>query len=240
MKNRIWMRATSWGLALGLVALSGAAWAGEAEDAQKKVDKRRVVVYGPDGKRQVIEGDSPLMRRGYLGVGLTDLTPELRAHFGVPEGEGVMISSVESGSPAEKAGIKVGDILTSVDGQQIEASWDVRSKVRRLEDGQQVPVELWRNGRAQTVTVTAAEREIAEMDMGPLLEKLRGADARPMVLQMDRDELRKRFPNLDRMERGAPAPGRRLSSPREAELEKRLKELEKKLDELQKQLDKKN
>ncbi|HEY0510785.1 MAG TPA: PDZ domain-containing protein, partial [Thermoanaerobaculia bacterium] len=129
-RNRKGFRAAVWGLALGLAAVMGTAGAVRAADADgndpgKTVVKKRIVVVDQDGKQKVWEGNGPLVRRGYLGIGLTELTPELRTHFGVPEEAGVMVSKVEPGSPAEKAGIKVGDILTRVDGNAIKSSWDI-------------------------------------------------------------------------------------------------------------------
>lgn len=233
MRNGKMFRATAWGLALGLLGLAGAARAEEQKDV-KKVE-RRVVVVDKDGKRQVFEGDGPLMRRGYLGIGLTDLTPELRAHFGVPEGEGVMVSKVEAGSPAEKAGVKVGDILTSVDGQAIKSSWDVMAKVRRIEDGQQVPVEVWRDGRAQNLTATIVERERSELEMSPMLFR-GGEGGEPLVFHLDRDKL---MSWTEGMEKGGEGRVLRLGPGREAELEKKLKELEKRIKELEQQIERK-
>lgn len=247
MRNPRMCRAMAWGLALGLTILAGAARAEEEGQNVKKV-QHRVVVVDKDGKRQVFEGDGPLMRRGYLGIGLTDLTPELRSHFGVPEGEGVMVSKVEPGSPAEKAGVKVGDILTSVDGQAIKSSWDIMAKVRRLEDGQQVPLEIWRNGRAQNLTASVVERERSELEVSPFFFK--GGDGEPMAFRIERDQLqgwkpediekfKERFKDADVL-RVAPEGRRLLVSPREAELEKKLKQLEKRIQELEQQLDRKN
>ncbi|HEY0513278.1 MAG TPA: PDZ domain-containing protein, partial [Thermoanaerobaculia bacterium] len=129
MSNRKGFRAAAWGLALGLAAVMGTAGAvradGDGNEPGKQVIKKKIVVVDQDGKQKVWEGNGPLVRRGYLGIGLTELTPELRTHFGVPEEAGVMVSKVEPGSPAEKAGIKVGDILTRVDGNAIKSSWDI-------------------------------------------------------------------------------------------------------------------
>jgi membrane-associated protease RseP (regulator of RpoE activity) len=233
--------------ALSLTLAGSALWAHPGDekekDKEKKVERHRVVVIDKDGKRQVFEGDGPMMRRGYLGIGLTDLTPELRSHFGVPEGAGVMVSHVDEGSPADKAGIKVGDIVTRLDGKDLESSWDVRARVRDYKDGEQVPVEVWRNGKAQTLSVTVAERERPEIDMAPFL-------IRP---GQDGEAIRLRMPQAFEFE--MPAPGRpgagpqagtlppgtrmfRMRSPREAELEKKLEALEKRLAELEKQLKK--
>ena len=173
------IRATAWGLTLGLAALTGAAHAGEDKEP-KKVERHRVVVVDKDGKRQVFEGDGPMMRRGYLGVGLTELSPELRTHFGVPDDAGAMVSNVEPGSPADKAGIRVGDILTSIDGQEVKSSWGIMAKVRGLDDGQQIPVEVWRNGKAQNLTVAIVVKERPELDMAPFFFK-GGEDGQPMA-----------------------------------------------------------
>lgn len=232
------MRATAWGLVLGLAALTGVARAEEEDKGPKRVERHRVVVVDKDGKRQVFEGDGPMMRRGYLGVGLTELTPELRTHFGAPEDAGAMVGSVEPGSPADKAGIRVGDILTSIDGQDVKSSWGIMAKVRGLDDGQQVPVEIWRNGKAQNLTVTIVEKERPELDMAPFFFK-GGEDGKPMAFHWD-GEAMKDFPKAFRVEGpDGERVVRRVVSPREVELEKKLKELEKRIADLEKQLQKK-
>src|SRR6185295_3604066 len=232
MRNKKVFRAAAWSLALGLAVLTGATAAraetGEEKGEEKKVEKRKIVMIDKDGKTMSWEGDGPLMKRGYLGVGLTELSPELRAHFGAPEDAGAMVSKVEPGSPAEKAGIKVGDILTSVDGKDVKSSWDVMFKIRRLDDGEQVPIELWRDGKAQNVTATIVEKERPELDMGPLLWKT--GDGEPLMFNLPKGEGRKELKN--------PEVRMRMTTPREVELEKKMKELEKRIDELEKQLGK--
>lgn len=239
MWNRKVFRATAWGLALGLGILAGAAHAEGEGDEPGKVVKKRIMVVDKDGKEKVYEGDGPMVRRGYLGVALVDLTPELRTHFGVPEEAGVMVARVEPGSPAEKAGIKVGDILARVDGSSVKSSWDLTGKIRGLDDGQQVPVEVWRNGKAQNVTATIVEKERPELDMGPLLFK--EGDGKPFVFKLNPDELKGMAQKFKVEDGGAmkDVQVRRLATPREAELEKKLKALEKRIDDLEKQLKKK-
>ncbi len=234
MRNRKGFRAVR-GLALGLAVLMGTAVAVRAEsggeEKKRVVEKHRVVVVDKDGKQHTWEGGGLLMKRGYLGVGLTEMTPELRIHFGAPDDAGAMVSKVEPGSPAEKAGIKVGDIVTSIDGQEVGSSWDLMAKVRRFDEGEQVPIEIWRNGKAQTVTATLAERERTELDMAPLFFK--GGDGEQFMFKLPKGEA------LRELERHR-IPGERmhLVTPREIELEKKLKELEKRLIELEKQLGK--
>lgn len=238
--------------AMGLMALlaSGAgAWAlpGDGKEQEKKiekVEKHRIVIVGPDGKEKVIEGLGPMVRRGYLGVGLTELTPELRTHFGAPENAGVMVSSVEPGSPAEKAGLQVGDILAQIDGKDIKSSWDVRSRVRELEEGQQVPLEVWRDRKVQTLNATIALRERPELDMGPLFLRHRDGEDGPTILRWN-GELEGLPEHIELPRPGAAGADEALRwvqrerSPRERQLEKRLQELEKRIAELEKLIEKK-
>ncbi|HVR95895.1 MAG TPA: PDZ domain-containing protein [Thermoanaerobaculia bacterium] len=247
MRTTSIFRPTVWGLALGLLAFAGAAQAqGGTGDKDKEIKKKtRIVVINKDGEQQVIEGDGgnlPRVRRGYLGVGLTELTSELRAHFGAPEGAGVMVSRVEAGSPAEKAGIKVGDILTSLDGDKIEAGWDVRSKVRDYGDGQQVPVEVVRGGRAQTLNVTVVQKERPEVDLSHLFTEEGGRRVLRLPAGEMMDGMRLQEPlviPLDGNETVTPGGVRiRRFHEREAELQKQLEEMEKRLNELERQLKK--
>jgi len=243
MRNGKGLNALACGLALGLVAWIGTASAIRADEGEgegKKVEMKRVVVV-KDGKPQVFESGGPLVNRGYLGVALLDLTPELRTHFGVPEESGVMVSKVEPGSPAEKAGIKVGDILTLIDGKAMKSTWDVMGKVRTYDNSQQVPVEIWRNGKAQTVSAPIVTRERPELDMAPFFSK-GGLGGDRLWLNLDGEKLLnlKDLPDAKWLEEGGHKMQiKRLGSAREEGLEKKLKELEKRIDELQKQLEKK-
>lgn len=223
-------------LALAGLLLTGAAWAAPGETPApapkaREVVRQKIVIVDKDGKEHVYDSEGAPARRGYLGVGLVDITPELRTHFGAPDDAGILVSHVEDGSPADKAGIQVGDIITALDGKDVESSWDIRSRVRDLKDGEQVPLQIWRGGKAQTVSATIALRERPEFDMGPILMQGGDGEHGPMVVQIDRDKL---------LEGGmrTPMPGGPRSA-REAELEKRLKDLEKRLAELEKMLEKK-
>ena len=62
------------------------------------------------------------MTRGWLGVGIQDLTSKLREYYDVPEGEGVLVVQVYKGDPAEKGGIKYGDVITAVDGKKVSST----------------------------------------------------------------------------------------------------------------------
>jgi membrane-associated protease RseP (regulator of RpoE activity) len=218
----------------GLLLAGSAAWAQkQPTPGAKPVVREKIVIVDKDGKEHVWDSEGTPVRRGYLGVGLTELSPELRAHFGAPDEAGVMVSSVEEGSPADKAGVRVGDIIASLDGKDVKSSWDVRAQIRELKEGEQVPMTVYRDGKAQNLSAAIAMRERPEVDVAPFLFRGNG-DGEPMLFHLDREQLR----NLPRAERGDVLLPR-MRSPREAELEKRLKELEKRLAELEKLLEKK-
>lgn len=212
------------GLAGTVLALSPA-W---AEDDGPKVEKHRVVIVDRNGERQVFEDEGgPGVRRGFLGVGLTDLTPELRAHFGVPENAGVMISRVEAGGPADKAGVKVGDVLTGIDGKPVQSSWDIGSRVRKLEEGEKVSIEVRRGGRAQNLAVTIALRERPEIDVAPMFLR----DGKMMRIRVPKEG--ERMPDLEKRVRIV-----RPGAEHEAELERQIAKLEKRIQELEQKLQK--
>jgi membrane-associated protease RseP (regulator of RpoE activity) len=218
----------------GLLLAGSAAWA-QKQPTPKPVVREKIVVVDKDGKEHVWDSEGTPVRRGYLGVGLTELSPELRAHFGAPEDAGVMVSSVEDGSPADKAGVRVGDIIASLDGKDVKSSWDIRAQVRELKEGEQVPFTVYRDGKAQNLSAAIVLRERPELDMAPFLFRgTGGGEGEPMVFHLDREKLL----NLPRGE-GGDVLLPRMRSAREADLEKRLKELEKRLAELEKLLEKK-
>jgi membrane-associated protease RseP (regulator of RpoE activity) len=227
-------------LLAGAAAHVGAARAqtGAAAPADKpEGEKSKLIYVDENGGEKVVAGTGTLVKRGYLGVELTELTPELRAHFGAPQGAGVMVARVVPGSPAEKAGLAIGDIITSLDGKPVESSWDVRSRVRALGDGATLPLEVQRDGKPQALTATVVQRERREMDLAPFLMNNGEAD-RIMGLR--------RAPGSPGSPEGGALDGtlaprlriHRLVSPREEVLEKKLKALEKRLNDLENRLPK--
>lgn len=111
-----------------------------------------------DGPAFFLDGEL-FGKRAYLGVSLVDLTDELRDHFGAPKDAGLLVSSVEDDSPAAKAGIRVGDIIVSIDGKDVESSGDLRRGLREKKEGDTVRVEVLRGRARQTLVTTVVERE---------------------------------------------------------------------------------
>ncbi len=100
----------------------------------------------------------PLLGGGFLGVELMPLSPELRVHFGVPEDAGVMVARVLEDSPAFRAGLQVGDVITAVAGEKVDSPMALARPIRAAEEGATVDLEVWRDGRVQTVTATVERR----------------------------------------------------------------------------------
>ncbi|MGE5232881.1 MAG: PDZ domain-containing protein [Acidobacteriota bacterium] len=237
------------------LALPASLFAGDAADPTPKpsIEKRITVVGSEPGdvRTIVVDGDEDGegggyaysfesgLGRGYLGVGLLDLTRELRAHFGVPADAGVMVSSVDKDSPAAKAGLEAGDIVTAVDGKPVRDSWGIGRAVRGKKTGDKIEIDVWHNGHTGRVTATAAERDRERIEVMPFPDREAMRKAREAM----RDSMRVREDAMKQIQKELSADKGHLMvlrSEREAQLEKRLNELEKKLDELQKKLDKNN
>ena len=157
----------------------------EARESQEKERAVRVMVLG-DGQIEIIEdsddsfpsavrllGSASEKARemagrvrpislhwggAYLGVELVNLNEPLRAHFGVPEGSGVLVSNVVDGSPAARAGVQVGDIVTRFDGEDVTSSRKLTTMVRKAEAGDPADLEVWRDGKVETLSTTLDER----------------------------------------------------------------------------------
>jgi serine protease Do len=95
--------------------------------------------------------------RPWVGIGLQDLTQELMKSFNVKEKEGALISQVYEGSPAEKAGLKTGDIVVQIDGKKIKDSQDVVREVLKKQVGQKILLEVIREGKRVEIPVTTAQ-----------------------------------------------------------------------------------
>ncbi len=107
--------------------------------------------------------------RGWLGVGIQDLTPELAEYYGLNDKHGVLVSQVFNGDPAAKAGIKANDIIVAVDGKPVASSRELSSTIAGLAVGKKTEITFLRDGREKTVDVELAKRVdkelVAKQDM---------------------------------------------------------------------------
>jgi len=111
--------------------------------------------------------------RPWVGIGLQDLTPELMKSFNVAEKEGAVVSQVFEGSPAEKAGFKVGDIVVSLDGVKIKTSQDVVREVLKKQVGQRVQFVVLREGKELEIPATTVEMPAEKKDARAALSEMK-------------------------------------------------------------------
>ncbi len=95
--------------------------------------------------------------RGWLGVSIQNLTPELAKSLGIKETEGALIAGVDKGSPADKAGLKRGDLVTGMSGKKIADVTSLRNMVASMAPGTKVDFKIIRGGKELTITATLGE-----------------------------------------------------------------------------------
>lgn len=98
------------------------------------------------------------VHRGYLGVQIKDLSPEVAARLGLDKQKGVLVARVFPASPAAKAGLKDGDVLTTLAGKPVESGHDLQSVVAGLPLNKPVTVAVLRDGERKELSVTVAEQ----------------------------------------------------------------------------------
>ncbi len=102
-------------------------------------------------------------RRGWLGVFIQEVTPDIAESLGLDEASGALVSSVNENSPAAKGGVQPGDVIFKFDGKLIDKMRDLPRIVAETDIGTKVNVDLFRQGSAKTLTITLGELEKAEL-----------------------------------------------------------------------------
>ena len=95
--------------------------------------------------------------RGWLGVSIQDLTPDLAKSLDIKETAGALVSGVEKDSPADKAGLKRGDLITGIDTKEVDDSTGLRNMIASTAPGTKIDVKIIRDGKMQTETVVLGE-----------------------------------------------------------------------------------
>jgi serine protease Do len=95
--------------------------------------------------------------RGRIGVVIQEVTHDLAESFGLPKAEGALISSVEKGGPADKAGLQVSDVILKFDGKEVKSSIDLPRMVAATRPGSRATVQLWRKGKIREIRLTVGE-----------------------------------------------------------------------------------
>ena len=113
-----------------------------------------------------------VVTRGFLGVGIQDVTHDIAASVGLDNARGALVTEPSKGGPAEKAGIKSGDVIVAVDGYKIANALDLSRTIASKDPGTAVNLTLWRDGKEQQLTVTLdkldeAPAKIADQQPAP-------------------------------------------------------------------------
>lgn len=150
----------------------------------KLVEKRGAFVYGPrefELRMPKIEIPkipefhpeiSVMIKTSRLGIEGQSLSKQLGEYFGAPNGEGVLVASVDKDSAAEKAGIKAGDVIIKLDGEKVTGMRDLRNLLREKFSKTSLPLVLIRNKREMTVTANLERAERGEKEIEKVFEKV--------------------------------------------------------------------
>jgi Do/DeqQ family serine protease len=98
------------------------------------------------------------VKRGILGVNIYSVTPEIAKEFGLTDSSGALVAGVAQGSSAERAGVKTGDIITSINGTVMKSAGELRNAIGMLRVGDKVEIGMLRDGKPLKVTALIAER----------------------------------------------------------------------------------
>jgi membrane-associated protease RseP (regulator of RpoE activity) len=104
--------------------------------------------------------------RRRIGVGTMQLTKQLADYFGIGDGKGVLVTSVVDDSPAAKAGLKAGDVITAIDGEKVEEAGDLARAINKKKDGD-VALTVIRNKNQKTITVTPKDDPVPALGTAP-------------------------------------------------------------------------
>ncbi|TWG99329.1 serine protease Do [Mesorhizobium sp. J18] len=101
--------------------------------------------------------DDGTVKRGWLGVHIQPVNKDIAESLGLEEDRGALIADAESDGPAAKAGIKAGDVVIAVEGEQVKSPRELARMVAKFEPGKDVEVTVWRNGDSEKVNVKLGE-----------------------------------------------------------------------------------
>ena len=132
------------------------------------IDSIKVAQVGVEGMGYAISINEAvpiidaLIEKGYivrpwLGIGISTVDAFVASLYNLPVDKGVLVTSVVKDSPADKAGMKEGDIITAVDSKEVTDTGELRKEISSSEIGQTVTLTFWRDNAEETASVTLAE-----------------------------------------------------------------------------------
>ncbi len=126
------------------------------------------------------------VERGWLGVQIQEVTPELAKSLGLPKPEGALVADVTPGGPAQKIGIRQGDVILSYDGHDVVKLRDLPLSVAETPVGQTVHVQIWRDGKAETVSpvIAAMPEHPEQVAANGNAQKAMGLNLAPLTAEL--------------------------------------------------------
>ena len=109
--------------------------------------------------------------RGYMGIGLKEVDPDLQRSLSLTTSTGVLVQEVKEGEPGDRAGLRVYDVIVAVDGRQVSANDDLIQIIAARKPGTVATLQIVRDGRTMNVPVKLAERRLREDDIEPASER---------------------------------------------------------------------
>ncbi|MFZ2855502.1 MAG: DegQ family serine endoprotease [Rhodocyclaceae bacterium] len=113
-------------------------------------------------KEQLLKNGS--VQRGKLGVAVQEVSADLAESFGLEKARGALISALEKGGPAERAGLSAGDIVLALDGREIASPAEFSRFISETVPGQKIRIRLWRNGAASELVAKLADASVATQE----------------------------------------------------------------------------
>jgi serine protease Do len=188
---------------------------------------------GGEDVKVLSPGKGTVIRLGgnrlFLGVDVKEMSEDLRGFFKAPDDAGVLINRVIEGTPAERAGLRAGDVVIEVDGKEIRSVGDISRALRSREAGDEVPVVVIRDRNRKTLDVTLDERES--------ISSLRDLDLMtPGVYAIPSLEGLERLEGLESLKALGSLEHLRLTDEKREEVRRSMEEVRRQIEELREQM----
>ena len=121
------------------------------------------------------------VRRGYLGVSISDLNPDLAEAFGLTQLTGALVEMVQDGTPADKAGMERGDVITRINGTEVDSVADLRLTVAAIRPGTEIEVTILRDGEEKVLPVILGSLDDPTAVVTPEESPLDGVALEPLT-----------------------------------------------------------
>jgi membrane-associated protease RseP (regulator of RpoE activity) len=187
-------RSNSRWLATGALclALTAAPAAAHPHDDEGNPSRKEVRVFRHhDGEEAQVQG-------GYLGVRVQDIDRELQRARDLPTTEGALVNRIEEGSPAAGAGIKRGDVIVRVDGEEIEDSAELVRRMKETKPGATIKIAALREGARHNFDVKLGNRPPERLGDVTRIRAMDDLPERMERIRVGRDEVRRQLDQLER------------------------------------------